>query len=326
MVALNRLLHLFRAEPTPAEPKPPAIPRTGLEEKQLLLSHMVRMVARGVSHGLFVAGQGGLGKSRVISKTLEAEGIAPVLVNSHCTPLALFKLLHDHRSDKVVWLDDCDSIYGNLQVLGLLRSALWGQGQRVVTYNSSQLDGLPSSFVFDSRIIFCANSVPRNNPAFLAVLSRVDCFTLAASNDQVIEQMKTLATDGYGSLTAAQCLEVVHFIEQAAATRQLSMRIYEPSLRKVIYANQNGIDWRDLVRCQLDQLGVETEAANGDARDLDLAALAEAILAHPESVRGQETHWCHARKKSRASFFRVKKAFEEQHPTAHQEPPHEPTV
>jgi hypothetical protein len=104
------------------------------------------------------------------------------------------------------------------------------------------------------------------------------------------------------------------------------MRIYEPSLKKVIYANQSGVDWRDLVRCQLDQLGVEpSEAANGDARDLDLAAMAEAILAHPDSVRGQETMWCRARKKSRASFFRVKKLFEEQHPPMQQEPPHEPT-
>ena len=29
-----------------------------------------------------------------------------------------------------VWIDDADSIYSNMAVLGLLRSALWGQGAR----------------------------------------------------------------------------------------------------------------------------------------------------------------------------------------------------
>ena len=43
-----------------------------------------------------------------------------------------------------------------------------------------------------------------------------------------------------------------------------------------------------------------------------MAAMAEAIAAYPESVLQQEAHWCEARKKSRASFFRVKKLYDEQ--------------
>ena len=40
---------------------------TALEQRQQTLAHMVRMVARKVSHALFVFGsQGGLGKSRTI--------------------------------------------------------------------------------------------------------------------------------------------------------------------------------------------------------------------------------------------------------------------
>ena len=49
---------------------------TALEQRQLTLRHMVRMVARKVSHALFVFGsQGGLGKSRTIFRTLDEEGI-----------------------------------------------------------------------------------------------------------------------------------------------------------------------------------------------------------------------------------------------------------
>ena len=48
---------------------------TALEEKQGLLAHHVRLVARKITNGLFVAGPGGLGKSRTISVTLADEGV-----------------------------------------------------------------------------------------------------------------------------------------------------------------------------------------------------------------------------------------------------------
>jgi hypothetical protein len=132
---------------------------TALEEKQALLAHHVCMVARRLSHGLFVAGTGGVGKSKVIGETLASEGVVPVLINSHITPLSLYQTMYEHRQDKVLWLDDCDSIYPNMAILGLLRSALWGQGERIVIYTSTQLVGLPNHFEFDSRIIFTANSI-----------------------------------------------------------------------------------------------------------------------------------------------------------------------
>ena len=56
---------------------------TALEERQNLLAHHVRLLARGMSVGLFVYGsQGGLGKSRTVLRTLADEGVSPVLVNS----------------------------------------------------------------------------------------------------------------------------------------------------------------------------------------------------------------------------------------------------
>ena len=69
-------------------------PLTALEERQQLLAHHVRLVARKMNHALFVFGaQGGLGKSRTILRTLDEEGIEPILINSHITPLALYTTL-----------------------------------------------------------------------------------------------------------------------------------------------------------------------------------------------------------------------------------------
>lgn len=293
----------------------PTAPMTALEEKQDLLRHHVRMVCRGMSFGLFVAGQHGVGKSKVISETVTAEGIVPVLANSHVTPLALYALLHQNRSGKVIWLDDADSLYSNMAILGLLRSALWGTSEgRVVTYLSSQLEGLPSSFEFDSRIIFTANTIPKRNEAFRAVLSRVDVFELTATNEEVVEVMRVMAARGHGSLTPSLCSEVVEFIAKAGGTRQLSLRLFDSALKKVEYAlTTRAADWRELVRSQLDQLGQPESALRPlDTKAHDMRCMAVAAEKYPTSVKGQEDYWREATGKSRASFFRLKKEFEKQ--------------
>src|SRR5271157_3922585 len=216
---------------------------TALEERQNLLAHHVRLVARGMSVGLFVFGsQGGLGKSRTVLRTLADEGVSPVLVNSHITPLALYATLYHNRKGRVVFFDDVDSIFGSMSHLGLLRSALWGD-PRVITYGSSQLDDLPASFIFESRLIFSGNVIPRRNDAFKAVLSRCDIFQLDATQEEIIDLMRSVSRQGYEALTPDDCQDVVSFIEQNGDDRAITMRLLEPSFRKVIYARSEGLDW-----------------------------------------------------------------------------------
>lgn len=294
--------------PASSQPKE-RLPRTTLEERQATLSHLVRMCARGYSSGLFVTGTGGSGKSRTITNVLLDEGIVPTLINSHITPLSLYRVLYENRTDRVVWLDDCDSIYMNMMVLGLLRSSLWGQGHREITYSSSQLEDIPNRFRFESRIIMCANSIPKNE-AFQAVLSRVDTFDLSLSTEEAIEQMQLLANSGFRSLSPETCRRVIAFISKSIGNRRLSMRIYEPSLRKVEYAIQTGINWRDLVLSQLDQIGEPILSGSSSGEQLDNEAIQQVLQEHPESVALQQQRWCELRHKSRASFFRCKRRFD----------------
>lgn len=288
---------------------------TSLELKQELLAHHVRLIARKHSHALFVFGsQGGLGKSRTILRTLEEEGISPVLINSHITPLALFTTLYLHKEEQVLFFDDTDSMFSSMSHLGLLRSALWGQSQRIVTYNSSQLPAdLPASFEFSSRIIFAANVIPRKNDAFKAVLSRCDQFELSASNEEIIDLMRSIAAQGFRGLTPEDCTAVIDYIEEHAQDHQLSMRLLGPSLRKVLYARQEELDWRPLIKTQLQTLGRKLVATKRlDEKSQDMRALKLAISKHPEDVNEQQAYWRQKTGKSRASFYRTLNRFKEQ--------------
>lgn len=299
-------------------------PVTALEERQALLAHHVRLVAGGLTNGLFVYGaKGGLGKSKTVLETLAAEGVQPVILNGHVTPLALYSNLFSHQ-DRIIFVDDADGLYRNLPALGILRSALWGAvgGKRLVTYNSSQID-LPRSFLFCGRMILTANNLPRNNPAFDAVLSRIDTFELSATNEEVLEVMRCLATQGFETLSAVQCLEVVEFIAANGSTRDLSLRLLHPSLRKYQYAQLTGADWRELIRTQLHKLGTLDDVQTGStSRADDLRILRQAIERFPNSVSQQVEFWTTATRKSRATFFRLKKSLGDDH----QPPSNDPSL
>lgn len=283
-------------------------PRTALEERQALLAHHVRLVAKKMSTSLLVFGNGGLGKTVCITQTLAAENIAPVVVNSHATPLGLYQTLYEHRSNAVLLIEDAEAIFTNLKILGLLRSSTWGD-PRIVSYVSSQLNGLPSRFTFSSRIIITANTLPKNSPAFHALLSRMDTFQINATNQEVIEQMRVWAKRGYRGLSREECEEVINFITEEGGSRQLSLRLYEPSLRKREYAQQADVDWKELVRCQLNQIG-HNEVVQPDRKAIDMKVMSEAVAKHPFSARDQETFWRQATGRSRASFFRCKREHE----------------
>jgi hypothetical protein len=277
-----------------------------LEQKQQLLAHHVKMVARKLSHALFVFGsQGGLGKSRTICRTLGEENITPVLINSHVTPLSLYSTLFLYRDEQIIFFDDVDSMFSSMAHLGLLRSALWGH-PRIVTYGSSQLpSNLPPQFEFTSRCIFSANVIPKND-AFKAVLSRCDIFELSATNEEVLDLMRCVSAAGFHNISSEDCMMVIDYIADNAEDRQLSMRLLTPSLRKLQYARSEGLDWRPLVKSQLQTLGLKQPATKRlDSKHQDLRILHEAVKKYPDSVKDQMAYFCGQTKKSRASFYRI---------------------
>lgn len=310
MDLISQLSGLWKKpESAVATPAVPHQPPTALEERQQLLSHHVRLVARGMSNGLCVYGsKGGLGKTRVVLATLKKERVKPLVLNGHITPLSLFGNLRE-RPDSLVFLDDCDAVFRNLPALGILRSALWGETneKRLVTYNSSQLKG-PASFYFMGCIIFAVNVLPKHNHAFNAVLSRVDQFELDATNEDVLQMMRRLAADGFEELKPDECMAVVDFIAEFAATRELSLRLLEPSYRKVMYARSVGIDWKSLVATQLHEIGQTAVAPPPiTARAYDVDCLKQVMKDFPDNVAEQEKVWRMLTKRSRATFYRLKK-------------------
>ncbi|WP_077024813.1 hypothetical protein [Fuerstiella marisgermanici] len=284
-------------------------PRTRVEEKQEHLANMVRMIAQSQYHALFVISQGGTGKSRTITNVLRDEGQDVVTYNSHTTPLALYRLLWENsKSEKIVYIDDCDELYNKSgPALGLLRSALFGQPNRLVTYNSSTLPpDLPARFETTSRFIFCANKVPKKCPIFDAVVSRCLVYRMDLTNPEIIEQFRVMSENGYPGCPPEAAEEIVDFIEQHGDEKQLSMRLLTPAIRIYKFCTENNTDWRPVVLAQMQNLGRPVSATKRlNNHEQQERLLAEAQAKFPDSVSEQQRYFCDKTKKSRATFYRA---------------------
>ena len=118
--------------------------------------------------------------------------------------------------------------------------------------------------------------------------------------------MRSVSRQGYETLTPDDCQDVVTFIEQNADDRAISLRLLEPSFRKVIYARSEGLDWRPLVMTQLKSLGRKEDTSRRlDAKAQEIRTLHQAIERFPDSVAQQQVFWSWVTGKSRASFFRL---------------------
>lgn len=283
-------------------------PRTRVEEKQGHLANMVRMIAQSQYHALFVISQGGTGKSRTITNVLRDEGQDIETYNSHCTPLQLYRILYQNsQNDKVIYIDDADEIWKSGPALGILRSGLFGQPNRLVTYNSSTLPpDLPARFETTSRFIFCANKVPKKCPIFDAVVSRCLVYRMDLSNSEIIEQFRVMCENGYPGCSAEAAEEIVDFIEEHSDEKQLSMRLLTPAIRIYKFCTENSTDWRPVVLAQMQNLGRPVSATKRlNNHEQQERLLQEAQEKFPDSVSDQQRYFCDKIKKSRATFYRA---------------------
>ena len=291
-------------------------PRTRLEEKQETLANMVRMIAQSQYHALFVISAGGTGKSRTITNVLEEEGQEMVLYNSHCTTLELYRVLYTNSqnvNEPVLFFDDCDSLYTSPPALGILRSCLFGQPDRIVTYSSSQLpNDLPSRFETRLRFIFCANQIPKG-PLMDAVLSRCLVYRMDLSNSEILQQFRVLSENGYPGCPSDASIQIVDFIEQHGSEKQLSMRLLTPAIRIYKFCSEQNLDWRPVLLAQLQNLGRPASATKRMANaEKDERLVREALSKFPESTADACQYFMDRSNKSRASFYRSLKRVKNQ--------------
>ena len=185
----------------------------GINERFEFVEGLVNMIASGLAPSAVITGEGGLGKTYTVNKTLLSAGLKDLsdagalevgsnvnrkksytTIKGYSTPKGLYRTLYENK-DSVIVFDDCDSILKDPVALNLLKSALDSYGKRIISWNAEtgfgKEDELPRSFEFKGRVIFISNLA--QDKIDQAIRSRSMMVDLTMTEDQKIQRMEVIA-------------------------------------------------------------------------------------------------------------------------------------
>ena len=162
-----------------------------INQKFDILNNLTSMVVNDFTPSLVITGQGGLGKTHSVTKTIENNELSEdqfIFFKGYSTARGLYNALYDNNG-KLIVFDDCDSILEDKVAINILKSALDSYDKRTLTWMAkmSKNDEYPQQFDFTGRIIFISNK--SKNSIDGAILSRSLTVDLTMSSDEKIERM-----------------------------------------------------------------------------------------------------------------------------------------
>lgn len=241
--------------------------RYGINERFGFVEKLVTMVATGVQPSAVITGEGGLGKTYTVTKTLEAHGYKDIsdladfqvgaiintrkcftMIKGFSTAKGLYRTLFENNKSIVVF-DDCDAVLKDPVALNLLKGALDSYGKRIISWNADMRDeDLPRSFNFEGRVIFISNL--DQDRIDQAIRSRSMMIDLSMTLDQKIDRMEFIAKSAeflpeYDATIKADALSLI---------REIKTDCKEISLRTLIAVSKiraSNKDWKDLATYML---------------------------------------------------------------------------
>lgn len=155
------------------------------------LENEVTALVKGRRTGLFVCGQSGVGKTHGVKEYLRKAGgfdRGRYMKGVIKTERDLIVKLYEHREDKILVLDDVDSILKNPKCIELLNIVLEPEKRRRVQVLDMKLAkefDLPQAFDFTSRVIIITNKRPMYIPQKL--IDRTPVIEFLASKMELLD-------------------------------------------------------------------------------------------------------------------------------------------
>jgi hypothetical protein len=233
-----------------------------INQRFSFVEKLISMVASGVQPSAVITGQGGLGKTYTVTKTLTNAGYVDastladfqvgqvvqrskmfVTVKGYSTAKGLFRTLFENNGSVIVF-DDCDSVLKDPVALNLLKGALDSYGKRIISWNADMKDeDLPRSFDFTGKVVFISNKA--QNDIDQAIRSRSMMIDLAMTLDQKIDRMDFISKSDefmpeYSMEVKTDAMNLIRALKDDA--KEISLRTLI-SVSKIRASNK---DWKEM--------------------------------------------------------------------------------
>jgi hypothetical protein len=248
----------------------PVASEFGINQRFSFVEQMVDMIVQKTLPSAVITGEGGLGKSYTVLKSLEKNGFTNLtdlanfaigakvnkaksytVVKGYSTAKGLYRTLFENNGMVIVF-DDCDSILKDDVAKNLLKGALDSYSKRYISWNADMRDDdLPRSFEFTGSIVFVSNMALEKIDQ--AIRTRSLVVDLSMTEAQKLERMEVIAKSD-------EFLPEVNAIAKGLALEFLKSnlgKIPNMSLRSLIavtkIANTGNPQWKDLAKYVLTQ-------------------------------------------------------------------------
>jgi hypothetical protein len=205
------------------------------------LERLTKMVGRGIQPSLVVTGMAGMGKTHIVKETLTDMGLIEskdfVHFKGRATAAGLFVTLYEN-SDKIIILDDCDSVFRDDDAVNILKGALDSYDTRKISYITSKPlkdeygDPLPRHFEFTGRVIFISNI--SQSKLDEAIRSRSFVADISMNTEQMFLRMEQLIGKMENKIPMAakkQALEIMRDLHSKYEGIDINLRSFIKAAR-----------------------------------------------------------------------------------------------
>lgn len=235
-----------------------------INERFDIMEDYVDMVAKRELASTLVTGEGGLGKTFTVMRSLKRSGLKDIakmeigarfdgqrgfiVVKGYSTAKGLYRTLYENRNQIIIF-DDCDNVLRDPTAVNLLKAALDSYDTRVVTWNAEGWgsdEDLPKSFEFTGGVIFISNMSKAKIPQ--AIRSRAMCADVSMTRAEVVERMRVIvkSDEFMPEFEAEHKMDALEFVAENA-NNPLIAELNLRSLVNVIKARASKPDsWKRL--------------------------------------------------------------------------------
>jgi hypothetical protein len=191
-----------------------------------ILSDFTTMVVNDITPSLIVTGEGGLGKTFIIKKTIQDSDLSNddfIFFKGYSTARGLYNTLYDNNG-KLIVFDDCDSVLEDKVAINILKSALDSYDKREISWMAkmNKNDNYPQQFEFTGRIIFISNKCKSKIDG--AILSRSLVVDLTMTPDEKVERMSSILPHILPEYSNEIKEDALSFISNNRETYNINMR------------------------------------------------------------------------------------------------------
>lgn len=233
------------------------IERVAYEQQLEDLSILMKLIIKGKSNALFVAGRGGTGKTQTVETELAKAGLQDgdgyYKNTGSASPIGIYGSLFDNKTG-IVLFDDCDSALADQEGRNLIKAATDTKKSRKIAWNKKSsivmpldqyeqaldaADGerptdkngnylYPNSFEFLGRVIFISNLKLDKLDPDGALRTRGYIIEIDPTDSEMIDYMAKIAPkirleDG-AKLSQEEIDEVIAEIRNSTSKSDLSLR------------------------------------------------------------------------------------------------------